>query len=107
MRVMSSRCSEGLKLWIRSTTEVRVCLAGIFLFCRRTSTSLCSPNSSPEASKDSVTHRRWIVEGPGRGADLGKDSVVEEARFGVFGESVIRWLVVANRCLRAAESLKD
>jgi hypothetical protein len=34
-----------------------------------------------------------IVEGPGRGADLGKDLVVEEARFGVLGESVIRWLV--------------
>ncbi len=34
-----------------------------------------------------------IVEGPGRGADLGKDLVVEEARFGVMGESVIRWLV--------------
>lgn len=35
--------------------------------------------------------RLW--KGLGRGADLGKDLVVEEARFGVLGESVVRWLV--------------
>src|SRR3979490_1195460 len=49
MRVMSSCCSVGLKLWICSTTDVRVWLADIALLCRKTSTSLCSPNSSPEA----------------------------------------------------------
>src|SRR5258708_36546362 len=50
MRVMSSCCSEGLKLWICSTTDVRVQLADIALFCRKASTSRCSPNSSPKAS---------------------------------------------------------
>ncbi len=34
-----------------------------------------------------------IIQGPGRGADAGRDMIVEECRTGVGGETTIRWLV--------------
>jgi hypothetical protein len=46
-----------------------------------------------------------VVEGPGRGADGGKDLIVEEARNGAMGASTIRWLVSCKHLAHSGRSV--
>jgi hypothetical protein len=46
------------------------------------------------------------VSGPDRGADLGRDLVVEERRTGVAGETIVRWLVSCKHKAHSGESVR-
>lgn len=47
-----------------------------------------------------------IIGNPDRGADGGKDLVVEEKRVGVGGESCVRWLVSCKHKAHSGSSVK-
>lgn len=46
-----------------------------------------------------------IVQGPGRGADGGRDLIVEELRVGVGGETLVRWLVSCKHYAHSGKSV--
>lgn len=46
-----------------------------------------------------------IVDGPDRGADGGRDLIVEEIRSGVLGDTVIRWLVSCKHYAHSGKSV--
>src|SRR5687767_7298245 len=46
-----------------------------------------------------------IVDRPGRGADLGRDLIVEERRKGISGETVVRWLVSCKHKAHSGKSV--
>jgi hypothetical protein len=46
-----------------------------------------------------------LVDPPGRGADLGKDSIVAERRKGIGRETVVRWLVSCKHKAHSGRSV--
>ena len=47
-----------------------------------------------------------IIQGPSRGADGGKDLIVEETRIGVVGSTTLRWLVSCKHLVFGGKSVR-